>query len=415
MRLGAGICSLRVAYLSGSSQLGGAERVLLAMLSGIRQQRPAWELTVVLPSEGPLRQEVERIGVLVELVPMPAGVAAAGDYALRRRALIKAMPGAVGYLVRMRQTLRRLRPDIVHSNGFKMHIASAWIAPSTSRLLWHLHDYVGRRSRSAMLLRWSTRRCLVAVANSQSVADDAFATLRARIRPLPVLNGVDLRVFEPTGEAADLDQLAGATRARPGTVRVGIVATYARWKGHRTFLEGIAALPSDIAIRAYIVGGPVYRTLGSQWTRADLQAESRRLHLGNRVMFIDFVPSPAPVFRALDIVVHASTEAEPFGLVVAEAMACGRAVIAALDGGIREIVTPGVDALVHSPGSVSELAAGITLLARDSRARTQLGEAARLTAEARFGLDRFTREVCRAYSELIRSESADCASLSMSS
>ena len=54
--------------------------------------------------------------------------------------------------------------------------------------------------------------------------------------------------------------------------------------------------------------------------------------------------------RALDVVVHASTQPEPFGLVIAEAMACGRAVVVSSGGGAAEIVTPGEDALVHEVG-----------------------------------------------------------------
>ena len=53
--------------------------------------------------------------------------------------------------------------------------------------------------------------------------------------------------------------------------------------------------------------------------------------------------------RALDIVVHASTEPEPFGLTIAEGMASGRAVIVSAAGGAAEIVQDGVDALTCAP------------------------------------------------------------------
>jgi glycosyltransferase involved in cell wall biosynthesis len=101
--------------------------------------------------------------------------------------------------------------------------------------------------------------------------------------------------------------------------------------------------------------------------------------------------------RALDVVVHASTEPEPFGLVIAEAMACGRAVIAANAGGAAELVTPGVDALVHRPGDAASLANAIESLASDAALRQRMGVAARQTAVRRFDRRRLAGELLPVY------------------
>ncbi len=77
--------------------------------------------------------------------------------------------------------------------------------------------------------------------------------------------------------------------------------------------------------------------------------------------------------RALDIVVHASTRPEPFGLVIAEAMACGRAVITSAAGGAAEIVESEVDALTHTPGDVERTGGGH----RQARGRSRVAPAAR--------------------------------------
>ena len=82
--------------------------------------------------------------------------------------------------------------------------------------------------------------------------------------------------------------------------------------------------------------------------------------LGDRVGFVPFQRDVAPVYRALDVVVHASTKREPFGLSVLEAMACGRPVIVSDAGGVRELVTHGDQGLTHPPGDVDALA-GATL------------------------------------------------------
>ena len=89
--------------------------------------------------------------------------------------------------------------------------------------------------------------------------------------------------------------------------------------------------------------------------------------------------------RALDVVVHASTEPEPFGLVIAEAMACARAVVVSRAGGAAEIIEPGVDALAHAPGDAAELAECIRLAgAERGPARAASATPARATAERAF-------------------------------
>ena len=176
---------------------------------------------------------------------------------------------------------------------------------------------------------------------------------------MTVRNGVDLSRFSRTGPRANLDAMAGLPQAPPNTIRVGLVATLARWKGHETFLEAIARLPAHPSVRAYIVGDAVYQTEGSQYSLDELRARAQSLGIADRVGFTGFVQSPEAIFRALHIVVHASTSPEPFGLVIAEAMACGGAVIVSNAGGAAEIVTPGVDALVHTPGDAGDLAAQI--------------------------------------------------------
>jgi glycosyltransferase involved in cell wall biosynthesis len=207
---------------------------------------------------------------------------------------------------------------------------------------------------------------------------------------------VDLRTFAPDGPIEDLDRRAGLTAAATGVVRVGLISTFARWKGHDVFLQALAAIPGDVPVRGYIIGGPVYDTAASQHSMEELQAQADRLGLGSRVGFTGFLP-PAPAMRALDVVVHASTRPEPFGLVVAEAMACGRALITSASGGAAELVTAGEDALTCVPGDAASLSACITRLARDPVLRRELGKNARASACRRFDSDRFAHELVAVY------------------
>jgi glycosyltransferase involved in cell wall biosynthesis len=83
-----------------------------------------------------------------------------------------------------------------------------------------------------------------------------------------------------------------------------------------------------------------------------------------------------------DALVHASIIPEPFGRVIVEGMAAGLPVIAAGAGGPTEIVTDGVDGLLHRPGDVSSLADALQRLAGDPELRRSLGDAAVESARA---------------------------------
>ncbi|HET6574981.1 MAG TPA: glycosyltransferase family 4 protein [Fimbriiglobus sp.] len=396
---------MRVVYLNPVGEMGGAERSLLATIAAVRRQWPSAELVLVAGTDGLLLDRARESGVTVHLLPLPAAVQGLGDSGLRGKgrvataaALGRRLPavglGAWDSVRRLRALLRRLRPDLVHSNGIKSHALSTLAAPRGVPVLWHVHDYLGQRPVVRWLLR-AVPRPTLAMANSQSVADDARRVLRG-VPVEVVLNAIDTDRFTPgPGDGPSLDRLAGLPPAPPGVVRVGLVATYARWKGQDVFLRAAALVGP--AVRCYIVGSPIYRTAGSQFAEAELHEMANQLGVADRVGFVPYQEDTAAVYRALDVVVHASTRPEPFGLTIVEAMSCGRPTVVAAAGGAAELFTDGVDAVGHAPGDAASLAGAIGRLAADAGLRERIGAAARRTAVARFGLDRYGREVAAVY------------------
>jgi glycosyltransferase involved in cell wall biosynthesis len=393
---------MRVAYISVSDHLGGSEIVLLEVLKGVRRLRPGWKLHLILPGRGPLLARAEEIGVDCVIVPMPDSLARLGESGASRVSLAARMiPVALAlpqYVRRVRTALDGARPEIVHTNGLKAHVVGARAA-GAAKLVWHLHEYIGARHVTRSLLGRHQNRVGAMIANSRSVADDVSEALRPSVPLHVVPNAVDLAVFAPVGATENLDRRAGVPAAPLPVVRVGLVATFARWKGHDVFLEALAAIPPGMSIGGYVIGDAVYDTAGSQHSIDELKALRDRLGLRDRVAFTGFLPAAAAM-RALDIVVHASTRPEPFGLVIAEAMACGRAVITSGTGGAGELVTPEHDALAHAPGDARSLAHCIERLATDPVLRRRLGENARQTASERFDSDRLARDIVAVYDAL---------------
>ena len=376
---------MRLTFLSTSGHLGGAEASLRDMLASLRQARPGWTLVLVAPRDGRLVHEAQRLGVETVVLPFPPALARFGEYGSGARGvlgavrLVRAAMTIPGYVWRLRATLREPRTDVVHANGLKVHLLAAAAKPSGAALVWHMHDYLQTRPLSARLLGWLVCRCDAILANSESVSRDVRGVFGDR-GVTTLHNGVDLDRFRPEGPIVDLDQLAGLSPAPVGVVRVGLVATMARWKGHNLFLDALAALPPTTPVRGYVVGGPIYDTAASQQPLDELRARALSLGLEGRVGFTGFVEAPEEAMRALDVVVHASTAPEPFGLVIVEAMACGRPVIASRAGGAAEIVEEGVDGVSFAHGDAAQLAGTMTRLAADSDERRRLGDAATRSA-----------------------------------
>jgi glycosyltransferase involved in cell wall biosynthesis len=393
--------------------IGGAERALLDLLSCLRREPAPPALGLITGEEGPLVEQARALGVSAMALPLPETLAGLGDTALQgagaRRvlefglSLAQSSPMALRHLHTLRRVVGDFRPSLVHSNGLKTHLL-ATLCRLEAPVVWHLHDFLGERPLVRRLLRVGAMSAAAAIANSEAVAEDARRVL-GRTRVYAVHNGVDTEGFSPgPGDGAWLDTLAGLPPAPEGTVRLGMVSTYARWKGQPVFLQAAARARATLGaqpVRFYVVGSPVYRTPGSQFSEEELRATARALGLEGQVGFIPFQPQPVGVYRALDGVVHASTRPEPFGLSIVEAMACARPVVVSAAGGAAELIHGGQDALAFTPEDVEGLASALVRLAREPELRQRLGEEARRSVLARFTRERYAAQVREVYAQVV--------------
>jgi glycosyltransferase involved in cell wall biosynthesis len=401
---------MRILFLNPGGSLGGAERCLLDLVASIRAHpRSAnMELGLIVGGDGPLSDHARALGM--RAIPLPLGdrLAAVGDSALNAHGM-----GAVGafarrlataglatpdYARRLRAAIRDFKPYVVHSNGIKMHLLAAAVR-GDEPLVWHVRDFIGNRPFVSRAMRALARRASAAIAISNAVAADAHRTMPNL--PVSVMHdAIDTDEFSPSGAVADLDVLAGCAPAPAGVLRVGLVATYARWKGHEVFLRAAqrlrAAAPASNAL-FYIVGGAIYDTKASQYDAGELLALARALGIADRVRFVPFQPRVDEVFRALDVVVHSSSQPEPFGRTIAEAMATGKPVVASKASGAAELFVDGVEAIATPARDAEALARALETLLGDPARRDSLGKAARAAAVDRFARGRLAEQLFQVY------------------
>jgi rhamnosyl/mannosyltransferase len=328
--------SAGILYLSPVAHAGGAELSLLDLAARLDRARFTPHVTCL--GDGPLLALAARAGVPADGVPIPRALERTSLRGRRSGVLRlgRALAGALPVVAALRARMRTLRPAIVHSNGNKTHVLTLLgIAPRDAALIWHVHDFLPDRAFERWLIRAGNRRCDAIVANSAAVGRH-LERLGARADRLHVITAaIDVTRFSPDGPAADLRGEFGWP-ASAGVV--GMVGMLARWKGQGQLLDAIRRVRERRDVRAVVVGEEMYTTDGHGGFAAELRRRVRELGLEDAVAFAGRRDDVPAVMRGLDLVVHASIEPEPFGRVVAEAMACGRRLVAARGGGVDEIV-----------------------------------------------------------------------------
>lgn len=400
---------MRVVFVSPLAGLGGSERSLLDLIVSLRETLPAIQTSLLLFEDGELAQAARERGAAVCIEPLPARLAALGESTVsgmpthRLGEFARAALTAPAYLARLQLRVRELAPDVIHTNGMKAHALFGALFTRWP-LVVHLRDFPSERPLTRHLVPWLRHRRAIVVTNSRAVAADV-AALAPDVPTRVVYNAIDTQYFVPQpGHPEKLAALAELPPAEAGALHVGMLATYAWWKGQRIFLEAIARVLAEtpgVALRAYVIGGPIYATSGSELTSAELKELVRSLAIERHVGFVPFQRDVAPLFQALDIVVHASTRPEPFGRTIVEAMASGRPVVISRAGGAEELFEEGRTGLGFRPGNAEDLARALGRLVRDPELRRALGEAGRKHAVESFDRARLGSELARVYAELL--------------
>ena len=123
--------------------------------------------------------------------------------------------------------------------------------------------------------------------------------------------------------------------------------------------------------------------------------------LEDRVHLLDFRPDVVDLLAAMDVYLHLSTEPEPFGLSIVEAMATGLPVVATAHGGPCESLEDGISGVLVPPNDAPATATAVAFLLTHPERRREIGDAARERALRLFQVDRYTRELQQLYGRVL--------------
>lgn len=260
-------------------------------------------------------------------------------------------------------------PCVAHQRGFPPE--SGWIARRVARSL----------------------RAIIAISSSIQ------ADLRRRGIPSTLIrlifDGVDPARIEACQPASDreLEELG----VRVGAPLIGIVGNVKRWKGQEVVVKAMTRLrQTHPDVTCLIIGAKT-----DQKYFDGLVGLCRAEGLTDAIKMIGYHPNPATLMSRMDVVLHASIQPEPFGIVLLEAMALGRPVVAARAGGPTDIVVPGVSGELFTPGNAVELAECVSRLLDSAELRLKLGSAGRARMQQVFTAKANIDRLHRLYEELL--------------
>jgi glycosyltransferase involved in cell wall biosynthesis len=369
-------------FVQSTTGFGGAERVLLNLFTASEELRRRSLVVTLGFSGGDLPARLRSVGAQVEELQM----------------------ARIRHFWRLWPTLRDLK-SLVSASGARVLIGNGGhpqaIASLVSRLagarsafLVHSIYRPRLRDHEPADLVALTAPCDLMMAVSKS-AETAAARLRPRVPTRLLYNGTPI----PQVTADDARAARAELGVGEGELLFGVFGRLQRWKGQDVFVKAAAEIASARPnVRFVVVGGSEFGL------EPEYAEELRRLAdtpaLAARMGFTGFRNDVARLMAACDVVCHTSRVQEPFGLVVIEAMAVGRPVIATMGGGPSEIISSdeeGVLVPADDPGALAR--AGLALI-DDPERRRRIGEKAFERVRSQFSIDVMASTLIRYLDEL---------------
>jgi len=354
------------------AKLGGGGKSLLTLLTDLPSH--GWNTHVVVPGEGQFTDELIKMGVARTIYPF--------------RPIEWQRPfDTLRTTLAWRELFRRVKPALIHANGFDLSRSFALAAGSLG-IPYITHVRFPVEPGGA---RWVLRglpKPAAFIFNSHAMMDALWpfmSPLAPKSHPYVVHNAVNLSSFTPS--------------PWPGgpPYRIGIIANFAPFKRHEDFLRMAAEMvKTRNDLEFWIVGDDTEGT----GRKTVLEELAGKLAITNHTRFLGHRPDIPEIMRQLHLLVVPS-QFEPFGRVVIEAMACGRPVVASRDGGIPEIIDDGeTGCLVEVGNYVNFARAALGLLAQRERWDSMSHRAAEVV-QLRFSTAAHADRITDIYSELV--------------
>jgi sugar transferase (PEP-CTERM/EpsH1 system associated) len=364
-----------VLHLITELSIGGAQMVLLRLLSNMDRQRYGLTVACLYNGDGVVAHQIRKLGIPVIDLEMSS-------------------KWRVDAFARFWALLRQQRPTILHTWMFHANIPGRLLgrAAGVPVIIGSEHTMGQESQLRQQLNRWSGPLTNGVICVSEQVRIFAEQQIGLPPQKLTVIpNGVELHRFDHLPTQAEARRRLGL----PGTTTImGAIGRPRPVKGYRYLIDAFAQLaPSHRELNLLLVGNGAERTA--------LVEQARQSSLADRVIFLDDQTDIPALLPALDLLVAPSLW-EGMPMVVLEAMAAALPVVATRVGGTPDVVVDGKTGLLVAPADVTLLAHAIERLLQDPSLRQQMGRAGRARVERNFSIEQNVAQTQALYEQLMR-------------
>ena len=300
------------------------------------------------------------------------------------------------FFLRLLWLAKCFRVDLIHANNEPFCNRAALLVAKVLQIPCICHIRGGDHEGS-QLMQWTYSLPDHFISVSHWVSKSLQENLHIAANKISVVyDGIAL---EKLNIHADGTQFRDAYHVADDDFAVGLVGLLIPWKGQVLFLEAAKLLRSKIpCLKMLIIGGTPDDCIAYE---ALLRQRVKDEQLTEMIIFTGHISSMETVYNGLDVVLSASTQPEPLGTVVIEAMAMGRPIIAPNHGGAAEMILHDETGLLFDPGDIQSLANAIEKLCCSKSLRVKLGENARSVALKSFAVEDHVRHIQNIYQQLL--------------
>lgn len=365
----------RILFVDHTAVMGGAELSLLDMATAY-----AHSSKVLLFQTGSLQGRLKQAQVEVVIAR-----ASAQMLSLRTSARLKSL-AIIPELWRIAGEISQLSADsnLVLANSQKAFIAAALATLRGSPpLVWYLHDILTAK-------HFSSLNRLVAVSLANRFASKVLVNSQATGKAFVAAGGKsDLCHVVYNGFKSDkFDRVASQdiadVRATLGIGNAPLVGLFSRlsyWKGQHILLEAVRELSQ---VQVVLVGEALF---GEHEYVDEIKQLAQIPELQGRIHWLGFRDDVPTLMKACDIVVHTSTEPEPFGRVIVEGQLAQKPVVASAAGGALELIESGRNGFLFPPEDAIALRQSINKLISDHSLAKTIAQQGYYDARANFSLE----------------------------
>ena len=355
-----------IVYIHQSAELYGSDKTLLYLVSEMKQK--GFNPIVVLPSHGPLYDELEKNEIEIIIAPV---------IKISRKMFsffnLISLPFQVYRSFRcIRKNLKGREIHRVHSNTLAVLTGALYAKRYGIKHLWHVHEIISHPKL------YSNLYPKIVDFFSDTVVYNSKATQEFMVQKRPkllskshvVLNGFD-RISPKISATERHDFRTQYFKASDDEIVIALVGRISRWKGQQLLLNAFRLLEKEVLkVKLVFVGStPPNQEVFLQ----ALEEKIKEYHLEDKVTIVPFQKEVWKIWDSIDIAVIPSTEPEPFGLVAIEAMLACKPVIGANHGGLVEIIQNNKTGLLVAPNNEEALKKALLLLVSNKELRNTMG------------------------------------------